>query len=184
MYKYNLPVCIAYIILLLYRAQLLLYNIIEELRDDDDVCSRLGRHNYLLIQLDRGRFSVSRYSPRSRFSLFVHTIFPPRLTRSLGQSLLNQTRAKTIINQRRTRWRRSFPPLYSDNAHARVNPLVSDTTAFRQFYSFFIFSWSVQYNRNDNMGGKNICLDTLYEQACINCNDLGSSLWSGPTAVE
>lgn len=101
MYKYNLPICIAYIILLLYRAQLLLYNIIEELRDDDDVCSRLGRHNYLLIQLDRGRFFVSRPEAASLSS--STPFFPPRLTRSLGQSLLNQTRAKTIINQRRTR---------------------------------------------------------------------------------
>lgn len=34
------------------------------------------------------------------------------------------------------------------------------------------------------MGEKNICLDTLYERARINCDDLGSSLWSGPTAVK
>lgn len=93
------------------------------MRDDDDVCSRLERHNYLLIQLDRGRFYVSLYLPplHQQLQIFLtlshslspsfFTIFPLRLTRSLGQSLLNQTRAKTIINQRRTRWRRIFSPL-------------------------------------------------------------------------
>lgn len=115
-------------------------------RDDDDVCSRPRRHNYLLIQLDRGRFPRSpSFAPlrptthtRSSFSVeFTVRSFSPEaytvIRPVIIESNTGQNRHQSTANPMKTFFffLRYIMAIHivriHKRAHARVNPLVSDT---------------------------------------------------------